>query len=534
MYHRIVFPGPGAIGWFFCCFILSHSLLAGSERIAENPSSRVVFLHFNDFYDIEGRYGKGGLLSLSRMIAHQKQHYPQAIITFGGDLLSPSLYSSVSKGEHMIEALALLKVDIAVPGNHEFDFGLDNANRQFQASKFPWVISNLNSTDQAIQNSLVKSTVQTYVREVKGLKIGFLGLITRELTFLSGMQEEVNVSPFIDTARKMVALLKKQQVDLIVALTHLTLEEDKQLVHQVQDINLVLGGHDHYPLDLLLNNTLILKAGNNGEFLGVIKVDVDRSGKKPPVIVSWQQLSTVLSHSLSLIGNQPDQPENKQLASYLEHYQQKLNKEKKKYLAVPLVQLDARTVIVRSRESSFGNLVTDALRQHYKTDLALINGGAIRSDKIYPAGISLSNKDILSALPFANRAVVVKLSGQQLLEILEHGVSEVEHYSGRFPQISGMHFYFSPAMSPGQRISNVMIADEPLIPDKNYTMATLDFLFQGGDGYEQFNQTETILRSELGELLSNIVADYLFTLKQIRSVTMGRIQVRKKGHQVID
>jgi len=505
--------------------------LAGSERLAANPSSRVVFLHFNDFYDIEGRYGKGGLLSLSRMIAHQKQHYPQAMITFGGDLLSPSLYSSVSKGEHMIEALALLKVDIAVPGNHEFDFGLDNANRQFQKSKFPWVISNLNSTDQATQNSLVKSTVQTYVREVNGLKIGFLGLITRELTFLTGMQAEVNVTPFIDTAREMVALLKKQQVDLIVALTHLTLEEDKQLVHQVQDINLVLGGHDHYPVDLLLNNTLILKAGNNGEFLGVIKVDVDKSGIKPPVIVSWQQLSTSLSHSLSMEG---DQPENKQVADYLENYQQELNKEKKKNLAVTLVPLDARTVIVRSRESGFANLVTDALRQHYKTDLALINGGAIRSDKIYPAGISLSNKDILSALPFANRAVVVKLSGKQLLEILEHGVSEVEHYSGRFPQISGLHYDFSPAMNPGQRISNVIIADGPLILDKNYTMATLDFLFQGGDGYEQFNQTEAIVRLELGELLSNIVADYLFTLKQIKSVTMGRIKVLQKSHQVID
>ena len=169
--------------------------------------------------------------------------------------------------------------------------------------------------------------------------------------------------------------------------------------------------------------------------------------------------------------------------------------------------------------------MADALQHHYQTDIALINGGAIRSDKIYAAQSALTTKDILSALPFTNKAVVVKLSGKQVLEILQHGVAQVEKYSGRFPQIAGFEFEYSPQLMAGQQISNVKINHQAVNLEKIYTMATIDYLFQGGDGYETFKQTQASFDIEQGELFSNIVINYLSNLKQIKAVDMGRITV---------
>ncbi|MFK5892944.1 MAG: bifunctional metallophosphatase/5'-nucleotidase, partial [Pseudomonadota bacterium] len=389
------------------------NMLLASTLSSENHTKHITFLHFNDFYEINDQYGRGGLFLLNQQITKQKYQYPNALISFAGDLLSPSLYSSVSKGQHMIDALNLLNIDIAVPGNHEFDFGLNNAQTQFSHSKFPWIISNLSTADF----SLLSSTSSSYIREVNGLKIGFFGLITPELAFLSRFKSDVIISDIINTAKREVAILKQQNVDLIVALTHLTLQEDRQLAQQVSDINLILGGHDHFPVSLLLNNTLIFKSGMNAQYLGVIHVFINPDKIKSPPEFSWQLIPT----SISIDTNKhkiktSNISQSGQINDYLKNYQLQLNKLKSKHLAVTDIELDARTQIVRSGESGFANLIADALKQYYKTDITLINGGGIRSDKIYPAASSLTTKDILEALPFNNKAVVVKLSGQLLLE----------------------------------------------------------------------------------------------------------------------
>ncbi|MCP3852032.1 MAG: hypothetical protein GY694_17610 [Gammaproteobacteria bacterium] len=503
---------------FLNCLSLSSVAFSDSHNIEKMQSEQLVFLHFNDFYDVEAHYGKGGLRLLSQIIEQQKQKNPNVIVTFGGDLLSPSLYSRFTKGRHMIDAMALLHVDFAVPGNHEFDFGVDNAVTQFNASKFPWIISNFHSSNKSLQHSIV----QSFVHDINGFKIGFLGLITPELTFTSGTASQIKVTSIINTALQVVKTLKKQKVDIIVALTHLTLEEDKQLAKQVNDIDLILGGHDHYPANLLLNGTPIIKAGMNGEYLAVIKINMDKKVKNQVALSSWQLLST------SLKDRNTSQDDNELITHYLKNYKKNLNKISNRYLTMPLIPLDARAEIMRSEESNFGNLITDAMRHHYKTDMALINGGAIRGDKVFPANVLLSEKDILSALPFANRVVVVKISGKQLVEILEQGLSAVEKFSGRFPQISGFYFDYSPQLKPGHRVKNVTFSGKPIKPETVYTMATIDYLFKGGDGYKQFAHTETIIGKEEGDLISNIASDYLSKLKQIKFVQMGRIKADKQ------
>lgn len=426
----------------------------------------------------------------------------------------------------MVEAMGLLKVDYAVPGNHEFDFGLENALKQFQLSPFLWLNTNLQYKSLMIKDV----TSRNFVHKHNGLKIGFIGLVTPELSILSKTDTKIMVTNVTESARQAVKELKQQQVDIIVALTHMTLAEDQHLAHEVADIDLILGGHDHYPVSVLINNTLILKSGMNGEYLGVIRLVVDKDSKIKNPTFSWQIIST-----LSGLEDENESIKTKgykiNLNSYINKYKAQLKQKTHKPLIRTQVLLDARKEIVRSQESSFADIVVDALKQRYQTDTAMINGGAIRSDRVYEKGTVLSEIDILSALPFGNRAVVIQLNGQQLLDSLEHGVAAVAHYSGRFPQVSGLEFEFYPKGKPGQRINKVKINGQLIEPQKLYTMTTSDFLLQGGDGYKAFSHTNKLIDSEQGDLISNIVSSYLQTFEQVKNIKMNRIRVleQKQG-----
>ncbi|MFK5985434.1 MAG: 5'-nucleotidase C-terminal domain-containing protein [Pseudomonadota bacterium] len=496
--------------------LLYSNLIFSDNTVVDNSTkNQIVFLHFNDFYDIQGRYGKGGLAALYQAIKKQKNRYPNALLSFGGDLFSPSLYSSFSHGKHMLDALNILQVDAAVPGNHEFDFGLVNAQAQFAGSNFPWIISNLKKTN----GDLLRHSQETFIAEVNGLKIGFFGLITPQLVFLSQAQANIKIEDIISIARQKVIEFKSKSVDIIVALTHLNLEQDKRLAKQVKGIDLIMGGHDHYPVSVLINNTLIFKAGFNGQYLGLVKLDFNKLKKSPyAVSYNWQFISTE-ANSRTLESLVP----SSEISQYLKSYSLQLNSEKDKILAKTTILLDAKARQLRSAESNFASLVADAIKQYYKTDLALINGGAIRSDKIYPANSTLTNHDVLAALPFANRAVVVQLTGKKLLEILEHGVSAIEEYAGRFPQIAGFSFEFSKLKAPGQRVTKVIINNNKLDLQKNYSIATADYLYAGGDGYQQFKQSKVVVDSEQGLLISTIVADYLSNLEVVKSIKTDRI-----------
>ena len=128
-------------------------------------------------------------------------------------------------------------------------------------------------------------------------------------------------------------------------------------------------------------------------------------------------------------------------------------------LAAPL---DSRTEAVRSGESAIGNLIADALRTAAAAEIAIINGGAIRGNKFYPAGTKLLKRDILDELPFGNKTMLTIVPGKAILAALENGFSQVERLSGRFPQVSGLAVVADPAAAPGARVKTVMVNGEAL------------------------------------------------------------------------
>src|SRR5690606_38212207 len=97
--------------------------------------------------------------------------------------------------------------------------------------------------------------------------------------------------------------------------------------------------------------------------------------------------------------------------------------------------------------------------------------------------------DVYAVVPFDNYIVAIKLTGQQIRETLEHGVSAVEEGEGRFPQVSGLIFTYDRKGPQGSRVKDIFVAGKPLEPGKVYTVATNDFLSSGGDGYKAFGDS---------------------------------------------
>jgi 2',3'-cyclic-nucleotide 2'-phosphodiesterase (5'-nucleotidase family) len=124
--------------------------------------------------------------------------------------------------------------------------------------------------------------------------------------------------------------------------------------------------------------------------------------------------------------------------------------------------LDTRSASVRSHETGFGNLVADALREGLKADVAIVNGGAIRGNRMYPAGTVLTPREIRTELPFSNKAVLIELRGSDLKAALENGFSTMGNPSGRFPQVSGLRLEVNADAPAGSRITAIEVNGEPV------------------------------------------------------------------------
>jgi 5'-nucleotidase len=156
------------------------------------------------------------------------------------------------------------------------------------------------------------------------------------------------------------------------------------------------------------------------------------------------------------------------------------------------------------------------MRFYYNTDIALMAGGTMRGDQIYPAGV-LKLGDIISCFPFEDPCVVIKFYGRALLEALENSVSKLPAQEGRFCQVSGLSFGYDPLRMEGDRVRWVRVGSEVLDLEKRYSCATRGYMARGKDGFESMNVenggVEEVISEEHGVLISMIIRQYFLSLK---------------------
>jgi 5'-nucleotidase/UDP-sugar diphosphatase len=469
---------------------------------------------FNDVYDIHPKAdGIGGFSSLHTMLERERAKCRYHITTMNGDFLFPSIFSTIDKGKHRVELFNAMGVDLVVLGNHEFDFGPKVVLERIQESNFPWLGANVYNTD----GNYFSGPDQTKIVEVEGVKIGFFGLVTNETPIVSSTENSVLFCPLKLTAKRMCQELKAQGADVIIALTHLFIDEDRQLADEVPEIDVILGGHDHDPIVWYQKETLIMKTGQNAYFLGKVVLNIDKDEIK-----GQKHIKVYPSFHMLVNKNEKPHPVIEECIKGFDAYFSAIGT---KTLGIVETSLDSRHAVVRGSESSMANLILDALKEYFDADAALMSGGIIRGDRYYAAGTPITYEDLMKELPFENENILIEIQGKDILKALENGVALAEHLAGSFPQVSGIEYYFNKGNNPGERILDVKIKGKDLEMEKVYLLATNTYNQAGGDGFFSLVNGKVIQNAEAGGKLIHVVKDYIEKKQNLSIQLEGRIKM---------
>ena len=478
----------------------------------EEPSSPragapLTILQVNDVYSTVPIDGAGGLAR----VATYKQQFVSAgrtpLLVLAGDFLSPSVASSVFKGEQMVAALNAAGLDIATLGNHEFDFGVDVLIERMGQAKWQWVISNVIDTNTG---KPIGGALPYLVRTFGALKVGFIGLCLTTDEISRDKLTHVRLIDPMEAAGTYLPVLKREGANVIVAITHLAFSDDRALAERFPEIDLIVGGHEHHPIAAVENKTFISKAGSDAKF--VARIDVDR------------RASGTVERLYELVPITSALPDDERTAEVVKSYETRLGAELDTVVGTSRVPLDADTVRLRAAETNLGDLFADAMRANAQSDITIVNAGSIRGDRVFQAG-PLARRTLVEMHPFGGVVCKVEVTGRVVLQAVTNGVSRMPATDGRFPQVSGLTMRVDPRAPPETRVSDVRVNGAPLDVNKTYTVAITDYMLKGGDGYAMFVGQRVLVGAEAGDLIVAALEKYVAAKHEVAPAVEGRIAV---------
>ncbi|KAI6789456.1 5'-nucleotidase [Hortaea werneckii] len=455
---------------------LHNELLPGESithsTVDNSGPPHVRLLHYNDVYHVEAgsRDPVGGIPRFKTLCDYYQNdarfvNQPQLLTLFSGDAFNPSLESSVTKGKHMVPMLNLVKTDVACLGNHDLDFGVEQFRYLAGLCKFPWLCANV--LDPALG-------------------------------------EDAPLGNYV--AKQLAPQLRAEGADMVIALTHQRQPNDEKLARDLTPgtIDLILSGHDHFYAHAVVNETHVLRSGTDFKQLSYLECWRKDDGKWDFHIIRRDVLSSI--------------PQDAEAVEMVEKITSGLKPKLESPIGYTAAPLDARFLTVRTKESNLGNFVCDIMRFSYDADCCIMASGTIRGDQVYPPGM-LKVKDIMNCFPFEDPCVVVGVNGKAIHDALENAVSKYPALEGRFPQVSGITLAFDPSLDPGKRCTEVKICGQPLDYEREYRVATREYMVRGKDGFtslmieEHGGQAKSIVGDESGMLISSLLRQYFMSLK---------------------
>lgn len=492
--------------------LLCLALVASTPRAAEKGRKwRLTILHFNDIHghlepwkpDASSPATVGGIARMAALVEKIRKENRAAgratLLLEAGDVLTGTPMSSIYRGEPDVDAFDLLKVDAMAFGNHEFDFGREQLGRLVARARFPVLGANIYA-----EGGRPFAPGTAVLEPLPGFRVGVIGLTTADAPSTTTPANVAGLA-FDDpvaVARHAVPVLERE-CDLVVALTHIGLPEDKRLAETVPGVDAVVGGHTHLALETpeRVGTTPIVQAGDNCRFLGRLDLTV-ADGR-------------VTEASGSLIPIVDGMPEDAAVAKLVSGVSASLRERLSKVVGRSSVLLDGARANVRSRETTFGDFVADRVREAARAEVAIVNGGSIRAS--VGAG-NVTYGDLVGALPFENRVLVAKLPGKVLRAALDRSAAiEPAAQDGGFLQVSGVRFAIE-----GGRATDVVVAGEPLSDERVYAVAMPAFLVAGGDGYTMLAPGATEI-SDPGLTVDRVVSDYFAAGNVAAPAVDGRI-----------
>ena len=484
----------------------------------------LVLLHTNDHHGAAlPNDGRGGLAERASFVKSVRAANENVLLIDAGDMNTGTALSNLFDAEPDFLAYNLIGYDASTFGNHEFDGGMEKLNRQIAMANYPFVSSNVKTTDGAFLGGH-----RYLVKDYDGFRVGLFGITTLRTQTMAGPAHFVNSDltfiPEIEAAQAAVSLLRKREkADIVIAITHIGDVQEyaghvtsAELAAAVPGIDIIVDGHSHsmFYVPKREGNTWIVTANEWGKYVGMGKLSIV-DGKL--AAFDW---STVEINNKDRQTYKPDA----ETAALIAPYQEKADASLKEVVGEAADAFVFGNRLTRYQETAIGNMITDANVWYFRTvhnqelDFAFHNGGNIRAE--LPRG-KLTREQILTVLPYENYLYIVSLSGAQILELFDF-IATIPQGNGGFPQFSKEVRYTLDA--PNKTISGLSIGGAPVDPARTYRFCTNDFLLSGGDGYTVLTGAQNPYNTSL--LLSYVVIEYIASLSGIIAPsTDGRLTV---------
>ena len=493
--------------------LLSLTGMAFAEGEAALQQDVVVLFTSDAHCGIDQGFGYAGLAAIRQSLEEAGNH---VVLVDNGDSIQGEPIGTMTTGEALIELMNTVGYDIAIPGNHEFDYGMDRFLELTEKANFPYISANFNKEGELVFAPYV-------IKEFDGVKIAFVGITTpktitsstpkyfqdEEGNFIYGFMQDDTGEKLYAAVQTAVDAARAEGAAYVVALGHLGNEEAcapwtyADVIANTTGIDALLDGHSHDTDQVQMENKdgqTVLRSGCGTKLAGIGCLRIGKDGKLSTELFLWNNKTA----APALLGIRND------AYTAVKTAQDALTEKLSEVVAQTAVELtindptakkdDGSPIrIVRSQETNLGDLCADAYRNLSGAQIAFVNGGGIRVS-IKQGDITLN--DILKVHPFGNAMCVIEASGQQILDALEWGARAVPSESGGFLQVSGLtyeiHTYIESTAKADEntmfagvegeyRVKNVMVGGEPLELDKTYTLASHNYMLKnGGDGYAMF------------------------------------------------
>ena len=486
----------------------------------------IIVLYVNDVHcGIDDNLGYQDLVTVKN--AYERLGH-KVLLVDNGDAIQGDIVGTLSKGEAIINIMNEAGFDVAVPGNHEFDYGMERFLELIGKAKFPYVSCNFVDKDG-------KPVFDAYkIKEVSGVKIAFVGICTpKTITsstpkyfmndageYIYSFCQDESGEKLYEAVQSAVDAARAEGAQYVFALAHLGTEDDcapwtsTDVILNTTGIDAVLDGHSHsvWQEERIKNKegkeVILTSTGTKLANIGVLTLSnagIIRTG-----LVDDKGETASVKATIDEVKAQNEELVNTVVA----------------HTDVDLTITDPKTGerMVRSNETNLGDLCADAYRAMSGADIAFVNGGGVRVS--IPAG-DITYGDIIKVHPFGNQMCVIEATGAEILDALEMSAAKVPAEFGGFLHVSGLKYTIDTKVestvvtddskifvevSGDRRVKDVFVGDEPIDPEKTYTLASHDYMLKNmGDGYSMFADN-TVLQDCVmldNQVLMNYIIDVL-------------------------
>ena len=500
---------------FLACLTVGLTLAAPLFTWAADKE--IVILHTNDMHC--GINDNLGLATVAQMKKDALQETPYVALVDAGDAVQGAPIGKLSRGEAVVRMMNAAGYDFAIPGNHEFDYGMERfwqLNKKLKSGYYSANFEDLRTKKLALPAYKMLQFGDTKVAFVGATTPGTLISSTPAFfqdgqgNYLYGFNEDETGRKLYKALQKSINAARENGADYVFLVGHLGLNgsieywNSESVAANTRGVDAIIDGHSHERIqgkhvkNYVGKDVLITQTGTKLKTVGQIVIGTD--GKITSTLIKADggdnaKVQKVISREIAKYEPLLQQPVGEAL--------------------VQLRSNDPKTGerLVRNNGCSLANFVTDAFKKVLGCDVVLVNGGSIRNE--IKQGVITYN-DLLEAFPFGNMCAVIEVSGQQILEALEMGASHYPDEFGGFCQVAGMEYTINSKIPSTvqldekgnfyriggiYRVSDVRIGGKPLDINKKYTVGGTTYVLKdGGDGFVMFKGSKLLKDGEKSDV----------------------------------